>query len=327
MPSLSIFSRKPFSQMKLVFSLSMMVLLATTGPKVKAQDSSELLGRWDISVEGKTGDYPSWLEVRKSGHKTLVGSFVGQFGSARPISEIRFDGEEMRFQIPPQWENRDRDLVFEGTHAEGKLSWVATDSAGGLLKWTAVRAPALKRKGSPVWGEPTPLFNGKNVSGWRSRFEDRPHGWEVVDGLLSNVRPGVDLVTTDKFEDFKLNVEFRYPEGSNSGIYLRGRYEVQIEDNFGDDPDSHKIGGVYGFLTPSLNAAKPAGEWQTKEITLVGRALTLVFNGERVLDRQSIPGITGGALDNLEGQPGPLMIQGDHGPVEFRKIAIALPKE
>ena len=105
MPSLSIFSRKPFSQMKLVFSLSMMVLLATTGPKVKAQDSSELLGRWDISVEGKTGDYPSWLEVRKSGHKTLVGSFVGQFGSARPISEIRFDGEEMRFQIPPQWEN------------------------------------------------------------------------------------------------------------------------------------------------------------------------------------------------------------------------------
>ena len=103
------------------------------------------------------------------------------------------------------------------------------------------------------------------------------------------MRPGVDLVTTDKFEDFKLNVEFRYPEGSNSGIYLRGRYEVQIEDNFGDDPDSHKIGGVYGFLTPSLNAAKPAGEWQTMEITLVGRALTLVFNGERVLDRQSIP--------------------------------------
>ncbi|MEC9115791.1 MAG: DUF1080 domain-containing protein, partial [Planctomycetota bacterium] len=169
MPSLSISSCKPFSQMKLVFSLSMMVLLATTGSKVKAQDSSELLSRWDISVEGKTGDYPSWLEVRKSGYKTLVGSFVGQFGSARPISEIRFDGEEMRFQIPPQWENRDRDLVFEGTLADGKLSGVATDGEGGLLKWTAVRAPALKREGSPAWGEPTPLFNGKNMSGWRSR--------------------------------------------------------------------------------------------------------------------------------------------------------------
>src|SRR5438309_5207292 len=91
----------------------------------------------------------------------------------------------------------------------------------------------------------------------------------------------------------------RYPKGSNSGIYLRGRYEVQIEDNYGDEPDSHKIGGIYGFLTPSVNAAKRPGEWQTLDIMLVGRVLTIVFNGERIIDRQTIPGITGGALDRM----------------------------
>ena len=120
--------------------------------------------------------------------------------------------------------------------------------------------------------------------------------------------------------------EFRYPRGSNSGIYFRGRYELQIEDNYGEEPDSHKIGGVYGFLTPCLNAAKKAGEWQTLKATLVGRQLTVVFNGEKIIDRQSIPGITGGALDSDEGTPGPIMLQGDHGMVEFRKISLTPAK-
>ena len=86
------------------------------------------------------------------------------------------------------------------------------------------------------------------------------------------------------------------------------------------------MGGVYGFLTPCLNAAKPAGEWQTIEITLIGRAVTIVLNGERVLDRQAIPGITGGALDSREGDPGPILLQGDHGPIEFRKLTLTPAK-
>jgi hypothetical protein len=130
------------------------------------------------------------------------------------------------------------------------------------------------------------------------------------------------LLTARKFTDFKLKAEFRYPKGSNSGIYLRGRYEVQIEDNFGHEPDSHEIGGIYGFLTPITNAAKQPGEWQTLEVTLVGRAVTVVLNGEQVIDRQAIPGITGGALDSDEGEPGPIMLQGDHGIVEFRNLAL-----
>jgi hypothetical protein len=179
----------------------------------------------------------------------------------------------------------------------------------------------LKRTGTPTWGDPIELFDGKSMTGWKSRSKSG-HGWTVRDGLLVNANPGTDILTTDKFEGFQLHAEFRYPKGSNSGIYLRGRYEVQIEDNFGDEPDSHKIGGIYGFLTPSVNAAKRPGEWQTMDITLVGRVVTVVFNGERIIDRQTIPGITGGALDSNEGEPGPILLQGDHGPIEFRKITL-----
>ena len=129
-------------------------------------------------------------------------------------------------------------------------------------------------------------------------------------------------MTERKFTDFRLKAEFRYPKGSNSGIYLRGRYELQIEDNFGQEPECHGIGGIYGFLTPSVNAAKRAGEWQAIEAELVGRTLTVTLNGQRVIDRQAIPGITGGALDSDEGSPGPVMLQGDHGPVEFRRVTV-----
>src|SRR5262249_55115013 len=142
------------------------------------------------------------------------------------------------------------------------------------------------------------------------------------ESVLVNTDPGNDLVTEQTFVDFKLNAEFRYPEGSNSGIYLRGRYEVQIEDTHGEEPDSGKIGGVYGFLTPSGNAAKEAGQWQPLEVMLLGRSVTVILNGQRVIDRQTIPGITGGALDSDEGQPGPILLQGDHGPVEFKRVTL-----
>ena len=297
---------------------------------LKAQDSSEpspLIGRWDLSVEGKEGEFPSWLEIRKSGNSSLVGSFVGHFGSARPIAKINADGENFSFTIPPQWENRKDDITFSGTchvsslhgdHIHGET----TDEQGNKIEWSAVRAPSLNRDSEPTWGEPIELFNGQDTTGWKPLMANVPNGWVVRDGLLVNDKPGNNLATTQTFEDFKLHAEFRYPKGSNSGIYLRGRYEVQLEDNYGDEPECHKIGGVYGFLTPSLNAAKKAGEWQTYDITLVGRTVTVYLNGERIIDRQAIPGITGGALDSNEGEPGPIYLQGDHGPVEFRKLTL-----
>jgi hypothetical protein len=300
----------------LIFDLDAPVL---TGTK---REPPPLVGRWDLTVHGSEGDYPSWLEVQQSGYRTLVGSFVGQFGSARPISRVDFDKGRVRFGLPTQWERRTDDLVFEGKLKGDVLRGETTDDKGKRVSWEARRAPALKRQGPPSWGEPIELFNGRDLAGWKARSPSAKNGWLVRDGNLANAVPGNDLLTERKFTDFKLRTEFRYPKGSNSGIYLRGRYEVQIEDNYGAEPDSHRIGGVYGFLTPSVNAGKKAGEWQTLEVTLIGRVVTVVLNGERVIDRQTIPGITGGAIDSDEGAHGPILLQGDHGPVEFRKVTV-----
>jgi hypothetical protein len=300
-------------------------LLAIFGSSVTAADpdpSAALLGRWDLTVDGADGPFPSWLEVRKSGDSTLVGSFVGQFGSARPIAKIEASDAGFLFTIPPQWEKRSDDLVFTFALDGNKLTGNTTDEKGGQLSFTGVRAPSLKRSRAPSWGPSIELFNGRNLDGWKVQLADVPNGWVVRGGRLFNETPGNNLVSDQTFDDFQLHAEFRYPAGSNSGIYLRGRYEVQIEDNFGKEVECHNIGGVYGFLTPSVNASKPAGEWQSYDITFVGRTVTVVLNGERVIDRQAIPGPTGGALDSNEAAPGPILIQGDHGPIEFRKITI-----
>ncbi len=300
-------------------------LVSGASGQSNSKPEAAALGRWDVVVHGTQGDYPSWFEIRQSGNSTLVGSYVGQFGSARPISKVNFDKGEISFTVPPQWERRNDDVTVRGKFVDDRLRGEVTDDSGKLIQWEARRAPALKRE-ETQWADAVDLFNGRDLNGWKPRSSRAKNGWVVKEGVLTNAQPGNDLATERKFTDFKLLAEFRYPRGSNSGIYLRGRYELQIEDNYGEEPDSHKIGGVYGFLTPCLNAAKKAGEWQTLEATLVGRQLTVVFNGEKIIDRQSIPGITGGALDSDEGTPGPVMLQGDHGMVEFRKISLTPAK-
>ncbi len=317
-----------FSRRRFLLGIGTTLLVRGITPTwAEAQDKPArreppIIGRWDLIVQGPEGEYPSWLEVRRSGNRTLVGSFVGQFGSARPISRVEFDNGHLRFSIPPQWEQRQDDLRFEGQLEGEMLRGETTDDKGRRLAWTARRAPSLQRTRPPSWGAPIELFKGKDLTGWKPRSTQKKNGWLVRDGLLVNATPGNDLLTERTFTDFQLHAEFRYPPRSNSGIYLRGRYEVQIEDNYGEEPECHKIGGIYGFLTPSVNAAKKAGEWQTLDVTLVGRVVTIVLNGERVIDWQAIPGITGGAVDSNEGTPGPILVQGDHGPIEFRKLTL-----
>jgi hypothetical protein len=300
---------------------TVIVSFALAEDKPTKKETTSIRGRWDLVVKGTHGDYPSWLEVRQSG-RALVGAFVGEFGSARPISRVEFDGGRIHFSVPPQFESHKTDLAFEGTLDGDIMHGKTTDDEGKPVEWTARRAPSLERAKPPTWGESIALCNGKDLTGWKPRSADDKNNWAVKDGVLVNAASGTDLVTQRKFTDFKLHTEYRYPKGSNSGVYLRGRYEVQIEDDHGTVADSHGSGGVYGFLTPSINAAKKAGEWQTLDVTLVGRTVTVVLNGERVIDRQVIPGITGGALDSDEGEPGPIFLQGDHGAVEFRNLSV-----
>jgi hypothetical protein len=287
--------------------------------------SDALLGRWDLVVERGTQTSPSWLEVERSGTATLVGQFVGSGGSARPIAKIEFTNGAFRFAIPPQWEREPKDITFEGQLQGDRISGSMTMGDGRTLTWTGTRAPALRRAAPPVWGEPITLFSGTSLDGWHTvgRGESQ---WSAVSGVLQNAKSGANLATDRKFDDFKLHLEFRVPKDANSGVYLRGRYELQIDDAAGLDPSSHHLGGVYGFIAPSENVAKPAGEWQTMDVTLVGRMITYELNGTTIICNREIPGITGGALDSAEGEPGPLLLQGDHGPVDYRNIVITPAK-
>lgn len=304
------------------------VLLVFTVAAVRANnviyDQHSIEGRWDMTIDVDGKPLPSWLEVRHSGIQTLVGRFVGAGGSARPISKVNFKDGKMSFSIPPQWEPETNDLLFEGTLQGENLTGTMVASNGKKYNWTAVRAPLLKRQGEPVWGEPVSLFNGKDLSGWHALGEKNQ--WVVEDGILRSPKSGSNLASDAKFNDFKLHIEFRYPKGSNSGVYLRGRYEVQIMDSKGMEPEVGLLGAVYGFIQPSEMVAKDPGEWQSYDITLVGRMVTVVGNGKTIICNQEIPGITGGALDSKEGEPGPLYFQGDHGPVEYRNIVITPAK-
>ena len=305
-----------------------LLFLLCTGSSLSllAQSKSALIGSWDLEIQYGETTLPSWLEVEFSGTKTLIGRYVSFSGSARPIAEVFESGTSFNFSIPPQWSGNQY-MHLSGTRDGDRLSGNIITNTGKAVTFTGVRAPSLEREAPKKWSKPEPLFNGKDLDGWQPQTTDRDNQWKAVDGVLTNPASGVNLMTTEKYDDFKLHLEFKYPKGSNSGVYLRGRYEVQVEDNYGRVPNSHYIGGLYGFLTPNENASKPAGEWQTYDITLVGRRVTVVLNGKSVITDALIPGITGGALDSKEGEPGPILLQGDHGPIEYRNLTISVPKD
>jgi len=308
---------------KLLCVASLMVLFSLKISSVSAQNESPI-GRWDLVVDLGDRLVPSWLEVKLSGIKTLVGYFVAEGGSARPISKVNFNDGKISFSIPAQWENSEKDMVFEAVLKGDKLTGTIVSSMGQRQTLTGERAPLLKRTSAVVWGEPIKIFNGLNLDGWHA--SKKKNQWVAENGILKSPQSGANIITDQKFNDFKLHIEFRYPEGSNSGVYLRGRYEIQVEDNRGQEPSSTFFGGIYGFITPNEMAAKAPGEWQTYDVTLVGRRVTVVANGKKIITDQIIPGITGGALDSKEGEPGPIMLQGDHGPVEYRNIIITPAK-
>ncbi len=317
---MSIFQNAFFKRLR---RLIVIFLLSSTISSVSAQNDSPI-GRWDLTVDVGNKLVPSWLEVKLSGMKTLVGYFVADGGSARPISKVNVNDGKISFSIPPQWDDSDKDMVFEAVLKGDKLTGTIISSKGQRQTLVGERAPLLKRTSAVTWGEPIKIFNGLNLDGWHA--SKKKNQWVAENGIMKSPQSGANIITDQKFNDFSLHIEFRYPEGSNSGVYLRGRYEIQVEDNRGQEPLSTFFGGIYGFITPNEMAAKAPGEWQTYDVTLVGRRVTVVANGKKIITDQIIPGITGGALDSKEGEPGPIMLQGDHGPIEYRNIIITPAK-
>jgi hypothetical protein len=308
------------------------LLISSVGAQPPTQSpqpgfADPILGRWDLTVQAADGAYPSWLEIRLRKETELMGSFVGRFGSMRHIAQIEYKDGELFVRVPVQYEQNPRDLVFKGKLSGNRLEGTTESADGKTLTWVGVRAAELARTAAPKWGKPIHLFNGKDLAGWKLRSTDRGNCWSAANGTLANNVPCVDIISEQQFADFKLHLEFNIVEKSNSGVYLHGRYEVQIQDDFGKATDSLRMGGLYGFLRPAVNAAARPGEWQSYDITLIGRRVTVVLNGKTVIDHAEIPGITGGALDSDEGAAGPLMLQGDHGKVTFRNIVITPAQE
>jgi hypothetical protein len=189
-------------------------------------------------------------------------------------------------------------------------------------------APKLRKA---KYAEPVKLFNGRDLQGWELTDKNATNGWKVVDGVLVNnpvqkegekhIHYG-NLRTVETYEDFNLKIEVNVPAHSNSGVYLRGIYEVQVVDSYGNDLDSHNMGALYSRITPLVAAEKPAGEWQQMDITLYQRHLTVVLNGKTIIDNQPVRGVTGGALTSDEFSAGPIYLQGDHGKVSYRNIIL-----
>ena len=280
----------------------------------------EAEGRWDLTFDMDGSPRPGWLEIERSGNHTLVGRIMVIGGSARPISEIAVNHGQFSFSIPAQWDAGDP-LVITGSVSDSTLKGEMRFHNGKTYAWTGVRAPKL-RHAEPQWGKPIVLFDGTTMNQWTTQHVDDRNQWVVEDNILRSAVSGANLMTRQTFDDFKLHIEFRYPENGNSGVYLRGRYEVQVFDSKGKDPESHLFGGIYGLLDPSENAEMAPGEWQSFDITLVGRMVTVIANGTKVICNQEIPGITGGAIDSHESEPGPILLQGDHQPIEYRNIVL-----
>ncbi len=290
-----------------------------------AAGDKEFLGRWDITVPGKDGGQSRfcWLEVTREG-ETLKGRFNPGGGAQFPLTDVSIRNGELNFKYSQGRPPDQAQAVWRAIAKGGRLEGTAELSREGSLSWTGVRCPDWpKNPPRRKPGQAIALFNGKDVSGWVGQIPGKELGWSVKDGILQNAGANANNIYTDrKFQDFRLEVEFNVDPKSNSGIYLRGRYEIQIIDQIGRPLDVHSIGALYGFVIPPVNAAKPAGEWQRFDITLVANRVTVVLNGTTLMENAEVPGITGGALDANEGEPGPIMIQGDHGRVQFRKILL-----
>jgi len=289
--------------------------------------ANPFVGRWALTIPGGGA---GWLGIEEK-DGALRGSILWGGGSVVPVQEVKVEGDTL--------------VVTRSKPNSPEREIVTAKLMGDDLKLTTVRNRDGKESGRaefighripPVpptpdlskvkFGEPIVLFNGKDLTGWRLLNPKADNGWSVAEGVLMNrVEKGKhfgNLRTDREFEDFNLTLETRTQKDSNSGIYLRGIYEIQVAETFGRPLDPHNMGALYSRITPSVAAEKPIGEWQTFDITLVDRHVTVVLNGKKIIDNQPVLGCTGGAMTSDELKPGPIYLQGDHTNIDYRNIVL-----
>jgi hypothetical protein len=331
----------------LFYLLSVCFFFNGVSVSLSAQSMIEsFFGRWSLYLPGGAG----WLEVHQANNYPDA-SLLWYGGSVEPVDNVYMDGNKLIVtKVSRVVREKDNagdairthtitDMYTFELNGEGELNGVAVfvkkDGSGvEQTKFTGKKIPDLPPAPDVTkikYGEPVELFNGKNTSGWELLEKDRKNGFVASNGILVNNpvqkegEPHINygnLRTKKEFEDFNLKIQVNVPAGSNSGIYLRGIYEIQVLDSYGKPTDSHNMGGVYSRIAPSVAAEKPAGEWQEFDITLYKRYITVILNGLKIIDNQPLLGITGGALSADEFSPGPIYLQGDHGAIMYRDIVL-----
>ncbi len=314
--------------MKLLRPLLTAVALCTTVLLHAAENP--FIGRFALTIPGGGA---GWLGVEEKDGK-LASSVLWGGGSVVPTAGTKVEGDTL---VVTRLTGKEANKVTETITAklDGdviKLTSVKAKADGkefGKAEFTGKRIPAIPATpdlAKVKYGAPIALFNGKDLTGWRLTQEKADNGWSVADGVLMNrITPGKhhgNLRTDAEFEDFNLTLEVRTQAGSNSGVYLRGIYEIQIAETFGKPLDPHNMGALYSRITPSVAAEKAIGEWQTLDITLVDRHVNVVLNGQTIIANQPALGCTGGAMTSDESKPGPIMLQGDHTNIDYRNIVL-----
>jgi hypothetical protein len=330
--------------LKRLIQASVVIFLATGMCATAFAASNPFIGYWELTVPGGAA---GWLGVEESGGQ-LKASMMWAAGSVVPTDSAKVEGDQLILTRTHDYEIKDaagkkvkKTLIetITATVSGDQISLTSVKprqdgggedkvSFGGRRTPPMPAAPNLKEV---KFGKGIKLFNGKSLDGWRLTDKNAVSGWSAQKGLLVNSaaqqegKPHINfgnLRTDREFNDFNLKLDARVPKGGNSGIYLRGIYEVQVADSYGQPPESHGIGSVYSRITPTSNPAKPAGEWQSYDITLVNRHVTVILNGTKIIDNQPVLGCTGGALWSDVSRPGPLYLQGDHTGVEYRNIVL-----
>ena len=298
-------------------------------------------GSWKLEDESDSGQLVA--QVIALGKGKYRAKVLGEFDTREePIAVLdgQRDGAVVRFAGPGRYEYTE--FQIEAAIKDGQFSGSFTgDTVGSFALERVIRI-------SPTLGEKPPkdaiiLFNGKDFNEWKhtnkKEGEDEVK-WELVDGAM-RVKPGTgSIITRKQFTDVRLHIEFRTPfmpeargQGrGNSGVYLQGRYEVQVLDSYGLEGEDNECGGIYKVGAPIVNMCAPPRQWQTYDIIfraprfdgagnrVSAPTLTVVHNGVKVHEKTEARGPTTASLGGKATEPGGIYLQ-DHGNyVQYRNI-------
>jgi hypothetical protein len=305
--------------------LAVAIAVGWAGPADAARGRPPpVVGRWNLTVTEPDGStFPSWLEITFDDAGKLGGRMCGPVGVAEPLARVEWKKNQLIFvDLERTSDGGKVERMYKAKVTFGMLDGEVSGPGEPPRSFIGARPPKFRERGRVPWGKSVTLVS-RGLLGWRLRTDKMGSCWKETAGVISNRGRCVDIISDGRYQDFKVRLEFKLAPGASTGVFLRGRYEVRLRDDAGARVSDRGTGAVHGLIAPQRNAAGPPDQWQTLEVTMIGRRITAYINGSKALDNQEIPGPTGGALDSEEAIPGPIMLRGDQGEVSFRNIVVS----